>query len=356
MTVHQHKPPSATKLPPSGIVVPLLTPLNRDGDLDRAATARLVEYVIAGRVNGLFVLGSSGEGDSLSLSTQYEFAELVAVLADGRVPLMLGAMYPSTATAIDFIKGCGCLNAYDSVVAGVPYYRFLTCEDEVVAHFREIHLATGKPVIVYNLPHPASRILTADISLSLMQQPWLVGFKDSSGRLDCVKALTSARNNRPEAVIYQGDPARSLEALVSGCAGLIPGPGNFIPDMFSSLYRAYRDGRLADAQELQARINRFREFPRIRLTKDDGKFHFSKFKAGLDVLGIGGGVPAPPYRPVPREALALFRPFFEEAGVLRRVRETQERSPRDAQVGAPATGPTSPYQPRRPVADKEIQG
>ena len=148
--------PVSQQLDAADVIVPLFTPLTPGGDVDENATTRLVAHVVDAGVEGVFVLGSSGEGHSLPIGDQYRIASLVAGDAQGRVPLYLGLLQAGTRPMVEFAGGCAVLDKFQAVVVGVPYYRFLTCPDEVVEHFRFVHQALGKPVIVYHLPHPAS--------------------------------------------------------------------------------------------------------------------------------------------------------------------------------------------------------
>ena len=96
-----------------------------------------------------------------------------------------------------------------------------------------------------------------------------------------------------------------------------PGPGNFIPHLFRRLLVAFRDNDQQRATELQNEINEFRQFARQPKPFVESGFHFSTFKAGLDVMGIGGGTPALPYQPLPKEFHDALRPFFVAAGACR---------------------------------------
>ena len=73
-----------------GIVPPLVTPLLAADTLDVDGLERLVEYVVGGGVHGLFVLGTTGEGPSLSHSLQKELVDRVVRLVAGRVPVLVG--------------------------------------------------------------------------------------------------------------------------------------------------------------------------------------------------------------------------------------------------------------------------
>ena len=298
-----------------GVVVPLFTPLTPTGEVDPSATTRLIEHVLQAAVQGIFILGSSGEGHSLSLTEQYRFASLVPRVVNDRVPLYLGLLQPGTQGCVDFALQCPSLSAYRAIVTGVPYCRFLSCIDEVKTHFQYIHDSVGLPVIVYHLPHPASEILTPQIATEVAALDGVIGWKDSSGKSDCIEALLESGIQSTGFRIYEGGPERSALSLRMGCDGLIPGPGNYIPHLFCKLYQAIQHDDHNLAENLQHEIDQFRQFARQPNPFVTSGFHFSTFKAGLDVMGIGGGTPALPYQRLPEEYHDNLRPYFEAAGV-----------------------------------------
>ena len=60
-----------------GIITPLATPLTQSGDgIDHDGTRRLLSHVISGGVTGIFILGSTGEGPSLSPQLRRDFVKL----------------------------------------------------------------------------------------------------------------------------------------------------------------------------------------------------------------------------------------------------------------------------------------
>src|SRR5947208_2787955 len=107
--------------PLRGIIPPLATPLLDDDRLDHAGLERLVEHVLAGRVQGLFLLGSTGEGPSLDYDLRRELVERVSEQTAGRVPLLVGITDTSFAEArhmAEWARKCGAA----AVVAAPPCY------------------------------------------------------------------------------------------------------------------------------------------------------------------------------------------------------------------------------------------
>ena len=78
------------KSPLTGIVPPLVTPLRARDELDVAGLEKLIEHILAGGVSGLFILGTTGEGPSLSYRLRREFIGRVCRQVNNRVPVLVG--------------------------------------------------------------------------------------------------------------------------------------------------------------------------------------------------------------------------------------------------------------------------
>src|SRR5689334_2690374 len=83
-----------------GISPPLVTPLQANGELDEPGLRRLVDYVIEGGVNGIVVLGSSGEAALLLPEVRRRVIEVAIEQASGRVPIVAGTGEPGTALCV----------------------------------------------------------------------------------------------------------------------------------------------------------------------------------------------------------------------------------------------------------------
>src|SRR5262245_21945362 len=117
-----------------GIVLPLVTPLLERDALDRAGLERLIEYVLAGGVHGLFLLGTTGEASALSPKLQREFVKAAIEQVDRRVPIQVGVSDTSVVETLRLAQEAADLGA-DAVVATTPYYISLE-EAELLEYVR----------------------------------------------------------------------------------------------------------------------------------------------------------------------------------------------------------------------------
>jgi 4-hydroxy-tetrahydrodipicolinate synthase len=238
-----------------GVVPPTITALDADEQLDCAGMARLVEYQIEGGVDGIFVLGTNGEGPCLRDAVRQQVCEVAVETARGRVPVIAGVLQPSTARIVDDIKlleGTGIA----AVVATSPYYFGGYNDDELVGHYRRLADATDLPILVYNIPQNTKVSIKAGAVLKIAEDPRIAGIKDSSGDWTEVQRLILERP-REDFVILQGNQQMAAISLVLGADGLVPGFANVHPRLIADLYAAARRGATAEAFEIQKQVDAF---------------------------------------------------------------------------------------------------
>src|SRR5262245_8955485 len=132
------EPPMALPTPLHGVIPPVCTPLDPRGQVDTASLARLVDHLIEGGVHGLFALGATSEVAYLTDAQRAAALEAVLKAADGRVPVLAGAIDTTTPRVLDHARTAAGLGA-DALVATAPFYT-RTHPREIAAHFR--HLRT----------------------------------------------------------------------------------------------------------------------------------------------------------------------------------------------------------------------
>jgi len=238
-----------------GVVPPTVTALNADESLDRAGMARLVDYQINGGVDGIFVLGTNGEGPCLRDAVRREVCEVAVEAARGRVPVIAGVLQPSTARIIDDMA----LLADTGIAAFVatsPFYFGGYNADELVSHYRRLADATDLPILIYNIPQNTKVPITADAVLKIAEDPRIAGIKDSSGNWAEVQRLILERP-REDFVILQGNQQMAAISLVLGADGLVPGFANVHPRLMSDLYVAVKRGTVAEAFGIQKQVDAF---------------------------------------------------------------------------------------------------
>src|SRR5215470_3994533 len=107
--------------PLTGIIPPMVTPLRSRDELDVPGLERLIEHILSGGVSGLFILGTTGEGPSLSYRLRRELVERVCKQNKKRVPILVGITDTSFVESVSLARHSADCGA-DAVVAAPPYY------------------------------------------------------------------------------------------------------------------------------------------------------------------------------------------------------------------------------------------
>ena len=133
-----------------GIVPPMVTPLTDRDTLDHEGLPRLVEHLIGGGVHGLFILGTTGEGPSLSYRLRCELIERVSELAAGRVPLLVCITDTSFVESVNLAGHAADAKAA-AVVLAPPYY-FPAGQPELLEYVEHLVAELPLPLVLYNMP------------------------------------------------------------------------------------------------------------------------------------------------------------------------------------------------------------
>ncbi|MFE3589652.1 dihydrodipicolinate synthase family protein [Streptomyces niveus] len=234
----------------AGVMVPLVTPMDRPGRPSAPAADALLVALAAAGARGLMLFGSNGEGPLLPTAQLGDFAAEVAarwreLTGDGTV--LVNVTAPGTAEAL--ARAETVLPAEpDALVLSPPVY-YHHRHDEIVAHYAAT-VGLGVPVVAYNAPR-YSNPLTPALLDELTGLAHLVGIKDSSGDLALFgHALTAARR-RDDFGVSQGAEGQALDALRLGADGLVPGVANLLPATAVELFHAHGEGRDDDARRAQ---------------------------------------------------------------------------------------------------------
>jgi dihydrodipicolinate synthase/N-acetylneuraminate lyase len=256
----------------TGVIVPLLTPLNADETLDEAGLRRLIEYVLAAGASGVLALGTTGEFALLSNAVKQRIAAAVCEMVNGRVPVLIGISDAGTQRALQWGKAVVAYGA-DAIVSTVPYY-FTHSQEELLTHFTLLAESLPLPLFAYNIPQRARTPLAASTVQQLAQHPNIAGVKDSSGDWELFQALLELRTET--FCVLQGSERLAGISAAHGADGFVLGPSNLAPQLCHALFAA---GRSGDFAQRQAQLDDLCSIYQYRSG-------LAAMKAGLHALGI----------------------------------------------------------------------
>ncbi len=276
-------------LPLKGIIPPLVTPLKSNQELDIPGLERLIEHQLSGGVHALFILGTSGEGPSLSYTLKKEFIRLCCELVNSKIPVLVGISDPSMAGSLELADYAQQVGA-DAVVVAPPYY-FPLSEKELLGYLETLAPKLALPFLLYNIPSHTKIDLTMEV-VKRAKELGALGIKDSSGDMEHLDSLLKEFKNSPEFSIFTGTEKFLPETIKNGGHGAVAGGANMFPKLFVELYKA------AEVDDLEI-ITRLREkvlwlYETIYQVGEDASRYLQGTKCVLSVMGICKDYMAPP--------------------------------------------------------------
>jgi len=240
--------------PLRGIIPPLLTPLSDRDTLDVAGLERLVEHVLAGGVHGLFVLGTTGEGPSLSYKRRCEMIERTCTLVADRVPVLVGVSDTSAVESVQLAEFAADAGAR-AVVLAAPFY-FPAGQRELVRYAEHVAAEMPLPMFLYNMPSHTKLSFAPETVERLMQVHGIVGIKDSSGDMRYFHRLRQLAEARPDWSLLIGPEELLADAVTAGGHGGVCGGANLAPRVYVDLYEAAVRGDRDRLAPLHAQVMR----------------------------------------------------------------------------------------------------
>ena len=269
----------------SGVVPPVVVPDTIDRKLDVASYERSLNRMIDAGVDGLFVLGSSGE---VVFSTDERRAEVIRVskrIIDERVPLLVGIIDTETERVIEQGKRALELGA-DALVATAPFYA-LGGATENEEHFRILHDEFEAPLFAYDIPVCVHTKLGWKMLAKLGAEGVLAGVKDSSGDDISFRYLCqeNERLGHPLSVLT-GHEIVVDGAYLSGADGSVPGLANVEPTGYVRMWRAAQAGDWATVKAEQDRLNEISHIFDVTSGLQGYAGGVGAFKTALWLMGI----------------------------------------------------------------------
>ncbi len=227
----------------SGVVVPMITPLNQDFKIDISAVERIINLFDQYGIHPL-VLGTTGESSSINAFESYKLVE-AAVKAKGTNQIIYAGL---VGNQVDDLIERG--NKYislgaDCVVATLPSYYTLT-SPQMTLFYQTLADKIAGPVMMYNIKATTQMSIPMEVVADLASHPNIWGLKDSERDYDRMKAFIELYKNDKKFSYFCGWGAQSAGSMMLGADGIVPSTGNLVPEMYGKLYIA---GLNADWQE-----------------------------------------------------------------------------------------------------------
>lgn len=277
-----------------GVVVPILTVIDGEENIDKAGMRAQVDYVIEGGVSGILAFGSNGEFYMVEEAEMERGLKIMVDEAAGRVPVYFGIGAISTKKCYRLAK-MAAANGAAAVSVLQPMFLKPTYE-ELYNHFKTIAESIPEtPVLLYNNPGRVGYTMSAKLVEELAHNvPNVVGMKDTSG--DITQTAEFIRRTRDVGFkVFGGKDTLLYASLCHGAVGGVCTAANFMPELITDVYNKFAAGDMAGSLEAQFKLKP------VRLSMDAASFPV----AAKDMANLRGrkvGVPYLPTLPTPEGA------------------------------------------------------
>jgi dihydrodipicolinate synthase/N-acetylneuraminate lyase len=303
---------NALPKPLRGIIPPMVTPLIDRDSLDVAGLERLIEHILAGGVHGLFILGTTGEGPSLSHRLRDEIVQRVCKQVKGRVPVLVGIMDTSFVESVK-LAGKAADAGAQAVVLAPPYY-FPAGQAELLEYLQHLVPELPLPLFLYNIPSYSKVVFEAETVLAAAQMPGVVGIKDSSGDMVYFHRLRLVLSEHVDFTLLQGVEELLPEAIYLGGHGSVCGGANLIPRLYVDLYQAACAKDMSKVEALHKKVMQVNS-----TIYSVGQYESSilkGIKCALSCMGICSDFMAEPFHRFRQAERDIIRRHLQELDIM----------------------------------------
>jgi len=231
----------------TGAMVALITPF-QDGEIDFETFDELIDFQLAGGIDGIVPVGTTGESCTLSHDEQKKVMARAVDVVGGQTPVIVGAGSNSTAEAIEltaFAKKTGA----DATLQVTPYYNKPT-QTGFYEHFKAIAEAVDLPMVLYNIPGRCGAGMTPETIARLDEVENIVAIKEATGSLDQASEIAS----RCDITIVSGDDSLTLPLASVGAKGVISVVANIVPADVKAMTDLILEGDLVSARQWHKKL------------------------------------------------------------------------------------------------------
>ena len=270
-----------------GVIVALLTPVDRAGLVDHGALRQLVERLLSRGVTGISPLGSTGEGYSLDLDQRLAVVDTVAASVPPGTPVIPGMFAHNHEQAVAEIAAYADHGGTAVLAAPPAYYPLKPAEQR--GYFARLADATALPLVIYNIPVFTKIIIDPAVAAELAGHPRIAGLKDSGRDLDYAARLldaVAAAGAAADFSVLTGSDSMIVSYLLAGARGTICANANIVPETVRAAYDAVLAGKLDDALRHEAALRA------VQAAIPAGST--AAYKAALAASGVGERWLVPP--------------------------------------------------------------
>lgn len=237
-------------------LTPVVTIFEKDGKTpDWEGNRRVHDFLIQGGVDGLVLMGSTGEFFSMSMEVQKSFIDFAADTLKSRTRIFIGASRMSLDETVELCNYSVSRGLHEVMLVS-PYYFRLT-EESLEAWYGQIASRTDARIFLYNFPDRTGHDLSPELVLRLAEKyPNIVGIKDTVTSMGHTSSILSAlKPLLPDFEVFSGFDDNLIHNIMGGGAGCIGGLSNLIPEKCAAWVHAVRNRDMEEMQKWQRYFN-----------------------------------------------------------------------------------------------------
>lgn len=290
----------------TGAAVAIITPMNEDGTVNYDEFAKFVDWQLENGTDAIVICGTTGESSTLEVDEHIECIRWCINYVNGRCKVIAGTGSNSTASAIEMSKEA-CEDGADALLLVTPYYN-KTSQRGLIAHYKAIHDATDKPIILYNVPSRTGVNILPETAAEIAKLPRVNGIKEASGNLDQIAEINELCGD--ELNIWSGNDDQIVDVLERGGKGVISVLSNVCPQETHDIVAKYLDG---DAEGSKALMDKYMKLAKT-LFCDVNPI---PVKEAVNMLGFNAGHCRLPLIDMTDENKALMKTVLEEYKLIK---------------------------------------
>ena len=293
----------------TGVFAPVVTTFeDSGGELASGAFRSNIKAHMAAGLSGVLVAGSTGEAALLDDDERMRLTELARPLVPADRWLFAGTGAESTRECVRRTQNAAERGADAVLVVAPHYYGAAMTEDALWAHYSRVADSSTIPVLLYNIPKYTHLSLAPSLVHALAEHPNIIGIKDSTGDTGLVRSYLEAQSD--SFTVLTGHAGTVLDAMTFGARGAILAVALFAAPLVFELVHAMAGGNTAAARDAQARLRPVAK----EIVAELGP---PGIKVAMDLVGLSGGVPRGPLRPLGAAERERVSTLLGAAGLAR---------------------------------------
>ena len=259
-----------------GLGIALVTPFDKNGEVDYVALRRLLDYQLSNGADFLCILATTAETPCLTKEEKQKIKDIIVEKVNGSIPVLMGCGGNNTAAVVEEINTAD-FTGIDGILSVCPYYN-KPSQEGIYQHFEAIAQSTSMPVVLYNVPGRVGVNIKAETTLRLARDcENVVAIKEASGNFTQIDDII--KNKPKDFDVLSGDDGITFPLMTMGATGVISVIGNALPKEFGRMVRLAAQGDFSSALQIH---HKFTEL--FKLLFVDG--NPAGVKAMLNNMGI----------------------------------------------------------------------